>query len=126
MGESPRFPPRERRRWAIRIVLLMADVVMLALATVAATMIRWGQLRHVQVLQEVGPTFTYVDLSLLIAFIWIGAMWVERLYDLDRVFWGTEEYKRVARALSLGVVVFIVATFALKLPGLSRAWTLMA
>jgi len=126
MGESPHFPTRTRRRWTIRLALLSSDIVTLGLATIAATLIRWGQLRHVQVLQELGPTFTYIDLSLLIAVIWIAALWLERLYDLDRVFWGTGEYKRVARALSLGVVVFIVATFALKLPGLSRAWTLMA
>ena len=126
MGDSLRFPTRTRRRWSIRLALIFSDILMLGIATTAATVIRWGQLRHVQVLHELGPTFTFIDLSLLIAVIAITALWVESLYDLDRVFWGTREYKRVARALSLAVVVFIVATFALKLPGLSRAWTLMA
>ena len=126
MGESSRFPTRARRRWTIRLSLLASDVAMLGVASALATMIRFGQLRHVQVLAELGPTFTFVDLSLLISAIWVLALGLERLYDVDRVFWGTGEYKRVARALSLGVVVFIVATYALKLPGLSRAWTLLA
>ena len=126
MGESPHFPTRTRRRWTIQFALFFSDAAMLGLATAATTMIRFGQLRHIQVLAELGPTFTFVDLSLLISAIWVWALGLERLYDVDRVFWGTGEYKRVARALSLGVVVFIFATFALKLPGLSRAWTLMA
>jgi len=126
MGESPHFPTRTRHRWTIRLTLLFSDVAMLGIASALSTLIRFGQLRHIQVLKELGPTFTFVDLSLLISAIWVASLWVEHLYDLDRVFWGTGEYTRVVRALSLGVVVFIVATFALRLPGLSRAWTLMA
>ena len=69
MGESPQFPTRPRRRWTIRLALMFSDIVTLGFAVMAATKIRWGQLRHVQVLQELGPTFTYIDLSLLIAVI---------------------------------------------------------
>ena len=120
------FPSRARRRWIIRIALLASDVLMLGSATALATLVRFGRLRHIQALVELGPTFTFVDLSLVISAVWLAALWLERLYDLERVFWGTGEYKRVARALSLGVVVFIVATYVMKLPGLSRAWTLLA
>jgi len=86
MGESSRFPTRARRRWTIRLSLLASDVAMLGVASALATMIRFGQLRHVQVLAELGPTFTFVDLSLLISAIWVLALGLERLYDVDRVF----------------------------------------
>jgi exopolysaccharide biosynthesis polyprenyl glycosylphosphotransferase len=120
------FPSRARRRWTIRIALLASDVLMLGSATVLATLVRFGRLRHIQAVAELGPTFTFVDLSLVISAVWILALGSEHLYDLERVFWGTGENKRVARALSLGVMVFIVATYVMKLPGLSRAWTLLA
>ncbi|MRR13710.1 sugar transferase, partial [bacterium] len=45
---------------------------------------------------------------------------------MERLTWGAGEFSRVVRAIGLGVVVFILLTYALKTPGLSRAWTLLA
>jgi exopolysaccharide biosynthesis polyprenyl glycosylphosphotransferase len=107
-------------------MLLTSDVLMLALATVSASLVRFGRLRHLQAIPGVEVNIQFADLSLVIVLIWIGALWFEGLYDIDRVFWGTGEYSRVARGLSMGVIAFILATYALKLPGLSRGWVLLA
>jgi exopolysaccharide biosynthesis polyprenyl glycosylphosphotransferase len=63
---------------------------------------------------------------LIVTGLWLVAMFAEGLWDLDRVFWGSGEYSRVARAVAMGFVGLVLATFALKLPDLSREWTLRA
>lgn len=126
MGNGVAFPSRERRRWTIRWALVLSDLVALLAATTGASLLRFGKIAHVTATLEYGHIITFFDLSVIIALIWLAAMWAEHLYDLDRVFWGTAEYSRVARALSLGVVAFILATYLLKLPGLSRGWTMLA
>ncbi|MDA3936898.1 MAG: hypothetical protein PF636_08625 [Actinomycetota bacterium] len=49
-------------------------------------------------------------------------LWFERPYSLDRVFWGTGEYTRAAKALVLAVVGVVLAEYALKLGGIARLW----
>ena len=50
---------------------------------------------------------------------------ISGLYDADSVTWGLSVTGRVARTLSLGVVALILLTYIAKVPGLSRAWTLV-
>jgi exopolysaccharide biosynthesis polyprenyl glycosylphosphotransferase len=107
-------------------VLLASDVLMLGLATQTASLVRFGKVFRVAAVFADGQTITFARLSLVIAGIWIVSLWFEHLYNPDRVFWGTGEYARVVRGLSLGVVGFIVATYLLQLPGLSRGWTVLA
>ncbi len=116
---------RGQRRLSLRIVLLGSDLLMLSLATVAASLIRFGRFRHVEAAPDLVLGVQFADLSLIIVLIAIAAMWYEGLYDMDRVFWGTGEYSRVARGQSLAVVAFILATYVLKLPGLSRGWLML-
>ena len=97
---------------------------MLGLGTSIASLIRFGRVRHVTAVQTFNLQFA--DLSAVIILIWIAALWFEGLYDIDRVFWGTGEYSRVARALSMGVVGFILITYLLKLLSISRGWVVMA
>ena len=116
---------RGQRRLFLRIALLGSDLLMLSLATVAASLIRFGRFRHIQAMPELVLRVQFADLSLIIVLIAVVAMWYEGLYDMDRVFWGTGEYSRVARGQSLAVVAFILATYLLKLPGLSRGWLML-
>jgi exopolysaccharide biosynthesis polyprenyl glycosylphosphotransferase len=98
---------------------------MVGLATVVASIVRFGRIRHVQAVHQLGLNLQFADLSLIIIIIAIVTFWYEGLYDMDRVFWGTGEYSRVARGLSLSVVIFTMATYVLKLPGLSRGWVVL-
>jgi len=106
----------------MQLALLSSDILMLGLGTAFASLMRFGQIRHVEAIKDFGLNLQFADLSAVIIVIAIVCLWYEGLYDIDRVFWGTGEYSRVARGLSLAVVVFIMATYALKLPGLSRGW----
>lgn len=117
---------RQKQRMSLRLTLLASDIAMVAMGTAAASLIRFGRIRHVQAIPSLGASVQFADVSLVIILIWIASLWFEGLYDVDRVFWGTGEYTRVVRGLSLGVVVFIMATYVLRLPGLSRGWVMLA
>ena len=120
-----RATPRRSRRLFLQAVLLATDFLMVGSATAVASLIRFGRIRHVTAVHDLGLNLQFADLSLIIVVITIATFWYEGLYDMDRVFWGTGEYSRVARGLSLAVVIFIMATYVLKLPGLSRGWVVI-
>jgi len=126
MGGVAEFPARRQRRLSTVVALVLSDVLMLGLATAAASLVRFGQVGTVAAVLDDGRIVTFADLSLVIAGIWIVSLWLGHLYFLDRAFWGTGEYTRITRQLSLGLVVFIFATYLLRLPALSRGWTLLA
>jgi len=120
------FVDRQRRRALVRLALLCSDTVMLLAATITATYVRFERLTAIAKFENVAVTISYHQVGYWLLVVWIGALHLEHLYDLDRVFAGSGELTRVARALSVGVVAFILVTFGLKMPGLSRAWTLIA
>jgi exopolysaccharide biosynthesis polyprenyl glycosylphosphotransferase len=120
------LPTRWHRRAALSAVLLLSDILMLVLGTTIASIARFGRIRHIEAVHGFVVRIQFADLSLVVVLIWVACLAYERLYDLDRVFWGTGEYRRVARGLSLGVVVFIMVTYVLKLQSISRGWVLLA
>jgi exopolysaccharide biosynthesis polyprenyl glycosylphosphotransferase len=107
------------------LVLLASDLVSLSIAGIAATYIRFDDLGVGVALENTDAEVGFLELSLLVVPIWLVFLWAEGLYDLDRLSWGSAEFTRVARALSLGIVGVIVLTYVLKLPGLSRGWLLL-
>ena len=119
---------RTNHRRNIGLVLVGTDAVMLVLATLLATYLRFNTFDVAVSLENVSPSARpqYDDMSLFVAVVWLAFLWLGGLYDFDRLFWGAGEYSRVLRSLSLGLVGVILLTFALRMPGLSRAWTLLA
>lgn len=105
-------------------LLLVSDTVAMALAGLAATYIRFGTLR-IDVAIELDVDLQYWQLSLIVPFVWLAFLTFDGLYDIDRLSWDFAELTRVGRALALGVVGVILLTFAVRLPGLSRAWLLL-
>jgi len=123
---GPEFLDRTGRKRRVLGVLLGVDAVGLLSATFLATYLRFSTLDAGAGLENISPNVTYWEISLVVSALWLAVLWNEKLYDLERLTWGAGEFARVIRALGLGVVVFILATYALKTPGLSRAWTLLA
>lgn len=123
---APQFLTRAGRKRRVLGVLLAADVVALLASTFLATWLRFGELEAGASIENISANVTYWEISLLVSALWLLMLANERLYDLERLTWGAGEFSRVVRALGLGVVVFILITYALKTPGLSRAWTLLA
>ncbi|MBI5878719.1 MAG: sugar transferase [Chloroflexi bacterium] len=57
--------------------------------------------------------------------IWIGVFALYRLYDLEQLFGGVDEYSRVTHACSIGVIVLIFYSFLDRdsgTGGVSRLW----
>lgn len=122
----PQFLGRVSRKRAVLRALLVVDAVALLIATLGATWIRFSTLQAGAGIENIDVDISYWEVSLYVTLLWLLMLWREGLYDLERLTWGAEEYSRVLRALGAGVVGFILLTYALKTPGLSRAWTLIA
>jgi exopolysaccharide biosynthesis polyprenyl glycosylphosphotransferase len=121
-----RFVTRRRRQFTTVVMLLAADAAALLGATLAATQLRFGSLFAPVSFENTGVDITFWELSLVLSVIWLVFIAAEGLYDIEQLFWGAGELRRVARALALGIVGFILVTFLLKTPGMSRAWTLLS
>lgn len=123
---APQFLNRASRKRAVLRALLTTDVTALLLATFGATWVRFGQLQAGAGFENISADVSYWEIALVVTVLWLLMLWREGLYDLERLTWGAGEYSRVLRALGIGVVGFILLTYVLKTPGLSRAWTLIA
>lgn len=125
LHEITTFAPRAVRRRRMTSVLVASDSVMLLFAIFLATFVRFGNL-NADVMAGwgfVGPG--YVQLSLGVAAALLVCMFIERLYDVDRLGWGSAEFTRIARSLAIGVVGAIVALYAMGMPYLSREWAVL-
>jgi len=116
---------RARRRRLTRVLLVLLDTVALCTALLVATYTRFGQLDAAVDFTDSTARFTFIQLGLLMIPIWLAFLWSEGLYDPDRISLGSGELSRVGRALALGVIAVIGATYILRLAGLSRAWTVL-
>ena len=76
---------------------------MLLAATLGATLLRFQWITPAGGFEHALDHVTYLQLALILWAAWLVSMWAERLYDLDRVFWGSGEFSRLARALAHGV-----------------------
>jgi exopolysaccharide biosynthesis polyprenyl glycosylphosphotransferase len=110
----------------MRGVLVASDILALLLATQLASFIRFGKLFHIGTSPALPIWFNVIDLSFVMVGIWLVILWSEGLYDLSRVFWGTGEYTRVVRALTMGVIGVIFIEYVLHAIAISRGWTALA
>ena len=106
-------------------VLVLVDAIAMSIAGLAAVWLRFGSFQ-VSVAIELDVALEYWQLALIVPWLWLPFLALEGLYDLDRLSWSFAEISRIAKALALGVVGVIILTFAVKLPGLSRWWLLVA
>lgn len=120
------FSRRQARRLLLAGTLRACDVTMLLAATSAASILRFDQVNQRVSFEHTTAEVTYLQVSLAVTVLWVASLSLERLYDLDRLFWGFGESARVLRGLTVGLAVLVLITYVLRVPGLSRAWTLMA
>lgn len=124
--ENAAFVERRRRRTFIVGLLVASDTVALLAATLLAAYVRFDSSFISGGMPQISPGISYYEICIAVTLLWLAALAGGHLYDLDRLFWGGGELSRVVRALAVGVVAFIMLTYAFKTPGLSRAWTLLA
>lgn len=116
---------RSRRRRRVVAILLASDTLAILLAGMFATLIRFGSAVAPVGFENTTLTIVFWQVAALMVPLWVGLMALSGLYDLDTLTWGLSPAGKVMRAMSLGVVALILTTFLLKMPGLSRAWTLI-
>jgi len=102
-------------------LLVGIDACALVISGLAAAWVRFGTPDY-PVAIDVDFPLRYWQVALGVAALWLIVLWVEGLHSLERLAWDLVQISRVVRALALGLLVVILLTFALKLPGLSRAW----
>src|SRR5450756_41777 len=89
------FLGRSRRRFAMRAALAASDTLALLAAGNLATIVRFGQWRHVAAVGLGGTApVTFARISVVTAAIWLFMLWSGGLYDLNGVSWGTGRYRR--------------------------------
>ena len=122
---TTRFVETGARKQIVITMLVVIDLVMLISATMGATYLRFNTLAATAGFENISTQVSYYDIAWIAISISMIFLWRGGLYDLERLFWGNGEFSRVIQALALGVVAFILATYALKMPGLSRGWTVL-
>lgn len=123
---APQFIGRAARRRSITTVLVLVDFAALLLATLLATVLRFNSLFTRVVFESGLGDVEYHLVGLVAVTIWMLSFYREGLYDLERLDWGSGQLSRVAGGVGLGAVGLVIASFALKMPGLSRAWFLLS
>lgn len=118
--------PRSLRRRRFVTLLVAVDSVAVFIALMVATWVRFGSGTAFVGFENTDLDIAFWELAVVTVPLWVAFLGLGRMYDLDRLSSGTMELGRVARSLSFGVVALILATYLAKLPGLSRAWTLLA
>ena len=125
-AQTPRgVAARGRRRRRVVLLLVVMDALAILLAGVAATVIRFNSLSVGVGFENTSIHAAFWQVAVLMVPIWTIFMAFAGLYDIDVLTWGLSPAGKVIRSLSLGVVAMILATYLLKTPGLSRAWTLL-
>ncbi len=119
-------PVRWKRRIWLVAGLVTLDMMAVAVALMAASWIWFGSVTAHVAFENTDLSVSFGELALFIVPVWAAFIALSGLYDLDSVAWGFSETGRIARALSFGVVALILGTYVVKLPGLSRAWTLLS
>jgi exopolysaccharide biosynthesis polyprenyl glycosylphosphotransferase len=107
-------------------MLVLTDAIAVFVALMLATWIRFDSATAHVAFDSTDLDIAFWELAVVTVPLWVAVFALSRLYDLDRVALGVADAGRIARSLSFGVVALILATYLAKLPGLSRAWTLLA
>ncbi|MGV8082868.1 MAG: sugar transferase [Coriobacteriia bacterium] len=120
------FVDTRHRKRLLRSALVLGDGVSLTCATLLATRLRFGRSAVFGGFEVAQSPITYAEVGWVFVALGLVFLLREGLYDLDSLFWGSAEFSRVIRALVNTTVAFLIASYALKMPGLSRAWMLLA
>lgn len=113
----------QRRAW-LGTSLVLGDALSIVIAGLAATWVRFGVTTARVTFENTSLSISFWEVAVVVVPLWIVFLAFAKLYDVDTIAWGLSAAGRITRTISLGVVALILVTYLLKMPGLSRAWTL--
>ncbi len=121
-----RRPARATQRWALRLSLVAADTLALALAFALAFWVRFNLDLPLLRTEVIGNPDFYRQAVVFIIPLWLVLFALVGLYRETNLLGGTREYALVFNAVTIGVVVVVVITFFTQEFVLARAWLVMA
>ncbi len=104
-----------------RLLLVFSDAVVLGIAFLFAYWLRFEQ--GFAFRPEVVPNYTYY--STIVRFLipaYLVLFWLQRLYDYRYLLGGTEEYRRIFNACTIGMMVVMTFSFLVPIFVIARAW----
>ncbi|MBI5231343.1 MAG: sugar transferase [Coriobacteriales bacterium] len=123
--EPTRSLARHVRRVRITAALVACDALAIVAAGLSASQIRFGSVNAPIAIPSLPVTPTFLALTLAVTIPWLLIFNAKGLYDLDRLRLGFGDLPKILEALAIGTVGLIFATYAAKLPGLSRLWLVL-
>ena len=108
-----------------RVALALTDATMVALAFALAYWLRFSA--NIALSRDVVPSLGYY--TLLVAFmlpLWLGIFALLGLYDYHNLLGGVTEYTRVLNGCTSGMMLVIIASFAVPNMQIARAWLVMS
>ena len=116
---------RLRKKLIYGIWLLISDIIFLALAFYISYYLRF----HTGVIAEINKTYliekNYILYSIIFILSAIFIFFLFSLYDRDKIYRGSGYYSKLLRAISINIIVIILAGYLLNLFTFSRKWILL-
>jgi exopolysaccharide biosynthesis polyprenyl glycosylphosphotransferase len=117
---------RESQWHIYQISLILSDFLMIALALRLAYWLRFEQSLGVFIEDATFDVSYYRLLTLWLVMIWLALYALHGLYQQKNLLGGTQEYAKVFRASSFGLLIAIIASFLEPSLFIARGWLLMA
>jgi exopolysaccharide biosynthesis polyprenyl glycosylphosphotransferase len=126
VGRVTHSVPRTFRWRALVACLLAQDAILIGLAFLAAYYLRFGASVPLFRL-EVLPAYDYYrELSFALVPMWLAIFVLNGLYDRTNLLGGTQEYARVFRSATVGMMAVVIFSFLEPDFVLARGWLLSA
>ena len=116
---------RFRKKIVYGILLLISDIIFLTLAFYISYYLRF----HTGVLAEINKTYiiekNYIFYSIIFILSAVFIFLLFSLYDRDKIYRGSGYYSKLLKAVSINIIVIILAGYVLNLFTFSRKWILL-
>jgi len=116
---------RFRKKIIYGIILLISDTFFLTLAFYLSYYLRF----HTGALAEINKTYiideNYILYSVIFILSAIFLFFLFNLYDRDKIYRGSGYYSKILKAISINIIVIILAGYVLNLFTFSRKWILL-
>jgi exopolysaccharide biosynthesis polyprenyl glycosylphosphotransferase len=116
----------QRRNWRfVAVALAIGDLLVIMLGFGLAYALRFWTGWEVYEVGREQPGF-YAALVALLAPLWVGIFALYGLYDLQKLFYGPQEYARIFNACLLGVMLVVMLSFIEPDFVIARAWLMLS
>lgn len=124
--DTPRFTPRRVRKRVIIATLLASDFLAIFVSGMLSSLVVHSSFDVPFTSPGSAQGAAYVWPSLVIALVWPAFFAMERLYNTERLFWGSGEFRRSIRAVTLALIATAFVDYAFRISGITGEWMTVA